>query len=98
MRLAKALNRSFDTTADKAHGNQKVLQDLREMNRLTDEMRKAESLRSLFWTEEELKDLQYVKDYYEFRIQNMIRGTLANLDWYQKEGWKKFADEGEESS
>lgn len=94
-RLAKALARSYQVPIE--NENKKVLQDLRELNRLSEEiLKKSESFSSLFWSIEERNELQHTKKFYESRIQNMIRLTLANLDWYQKEGWKVFAGEGEE--
>lgn len=47
-------------------------------------------LNQLFWSKEELDELQFVVDFFEARIQNMIQATLRNLDWYQNEGWKQF--------
>lgn len=95
-RLAKAITRSYQIPIE--HENQKVLQELRELQYLSEEiLSKAESLRAIFWTIEERNELQHTKKFYESRIQNMIRWTLTNLDWYQKEGWKVFAGEGEET-
>lgn len=60
-----------------------------EINKLVE---KAEELRSFLWTEKELKQLQYEVDFFEARIQAMIRATIRNLTWYSEEGWKKFND------
>ncbi|MDQ0194837.1 hypothetical protein [Paenibacillus wynnii] len=96
-RLLRALERSMENNANNVERESRF-RDLREMKRLTKEMLLAsESLRAMFWTKEELEELQYVKDFYEYRIQNMIRCTLANLEWYGQEGWKDFKGEGGDS-
>jgi hypothetical protein len=93
-RLDKALQMSYEVPAVKS--KLENFPNTGELIQLTEQIqKKGEMLNSVFWTKEDIESLHGVKESYEVRIQNMIRATLANLDWYQKEGWKKFTDERE---
>lgn len=53
----------------------------------------ARKLEHIFLTAEELKKIQKSMDFFQARINNATKITLANLNWYQKAGWKKLIDE-----
>lgn len=67
------------------------IEDIKEIEQLINKIKlEIKKLNQLFWTKEEVNQLQFVVDFYEARIQNMMQATIRNLDWYQQEGWKQF--------
>jgi len=72
----------------KKHEQINEIEEIKEL--LTKIELEVERLNQLFWSKKELDELQFVVDFFEARIQNMIQATLKNLDWYQNEGWKRF--------
>lgn len=67
------------------------IEDIEEIEQLINKIKlEIKKLNQLFWTKEEVNELQFVVDFYEARIQNMIQATIRNLAWYQQEGWKQF--------
>lgn len=67
------------------------IEDYEEINQLLNKLKlEVKRLNQLFWLKEELDELQFVIDFFEARVQNMMRTTLSNLDWYQNAGWKQF--------
>lgn len=82
------INSTVETEKIEIH---EQIEDIEEIDKLFNKI-KLEIIRlnQLFWTKEEVNELQFVVDFYEARIQNMIQATIRNLDWYQNEGWKQF--------
>jgi len=69
----------------------------KNLNRLIEQLKQeSERLTSLFRTDDERKELQYAIDFFQARIQAMIRATTGNLQWYLDEGWKLFSEEESE--
>lgn len=67
-----------------------------EMKRLLAEIKKeAVNLRTLFLTEEELKERSEALSYFNARVQETVRSTLRNLKGYQQYRWQELFDEGE---
>lgn len=67
------------------------INNIEEIEQLINKIKlEMKELNRLFLTKEEVNELQFVADFYEARIQNMIQATIRNLDWYQQEGWKQF--------
>lgn len=56
---------------------------------------KSEGLRNHSWTDEELKQVQYVLDFYMARIEYLVDSSTTNLEWYESEGWKLLVDRGD---
>ncbi|OEF98884.1 hypothetical protein BHF71_02860 [Vulcanibacillus modesticaldus] len=52
----------------------------------------AKKLQHLFWSKEELQQLQRDIDSLEERLLHLSWATLSNLEWYKDEGWKKLFD------
>lgn len=50
-------------------------------------------LEEVFLTTEEFKEMQKSIEFFQARINNTTKITLANLNWYQNAGWKKLIDE-----
>lgn len=53
----------------------------------------SEMLIDTVFTDEEVNNLQYSIDFFQARINNMMKITIANLNWYQDKGWMKFIEE-----
>ncbi len=68
-----------------------------EIKQLLEKMKTdAIKLQSILITKEDRKELQLAVDFLEARIHNTMKATLGNLEFYQKEGWKKLIKEEKE--
>lgn len=93
----KVIDNIGETEATKIIKEHEQIEDIEEMKQLFNRINlELKRLNQLFWTKEELEELQFAVDFFEARIQNMIQATLRNLEWYQNEGWKKFLNKEDE--
>ncbi len=90
-RLAEALQRSYCQSEDTHRGSIIDYQVMEEMRSLCMRIHEGtNNLREVFWSEKELKEIRYAKEFYDARMEAMVHSTLANLEWYRNEGWKDF--------
>lgn len=67
-----------------------------EMKRVLAEVKKeAVKLQTLFLTEEEHKEIVDVLSGFNSRVQEMVYGTLKNLEGYRQFRWQELFYEGE---
>lgn len=69
-----------------------------ETEKLLDKIKKeSDTLRQVFWSEEDINKTREAVSFFDTRMQAMVYYTLKNIEGYQQYGWKEviYKEEGE---